>query len=396
MSKFNLRDYQKIDGNIPIDKRLEEDRGNIPNEINESQLKNYRSENVHKTIEGLLNEVQTGESTVITERGLDTKKSNFGIEYRNSDAFTGNINKLEEQRLANDPVEDEKYKPNSGAPKKFRWWEDDDSPDGLDFVRDTKDSKKSKKKVATAQSSLIDDLDPVEIEEEIIPPEWSAVNDESYEDDDDFEIEDASEMDETFESMGIVDSKFISGDIPGIYITLEYDTTEFDGSLDAVKNKAYDVVISENPELSGLISPDDFSSPQESGRVGTLFLRAAGDQFRAMIPSEEDEVSDIDSSDGSVDELNFYEQDLGGTSMAGGKVKTSEIVNDDNIADVVDKMIKYVNNKHKNVNLTEDSIDKVDIENGIISYITPIISEASSDFPIIEAQSKKKVMTKKK
>jgi len=51
--KFNLKDYVKINGDIPIGSRLMEEHGNIPNDITEKQLDKDRVEEKQVTIEKL-------------------------------------------------------------------------------------------------------------------------------------------------------------------------------------------------------------------------------------------------------------------------------------------------------------------------------------------------------
>ena len=97
--KFNLKNYQKINGDMHIDKRLEEARQDAPNVINEKQLEDYRSEVANVSIEKLLEKNRTGEETETTERRLETHKPKFANAYRNKDAYTGDMNKIEEQRL---------------------------------------------------------------------------------------------------------------------------------------------------------------------------------------------------------------------------------------------------------------------------------------------------------
>ena len=134
-NKFNLKTYQKISGDEHIDSRLEEDRGNIPNEINEKQLETHRGTEPEVLIEKQLDDArQEKEATELPEKRLDTKKGDFEIKYRNPSAYEGDINKLEEKRLASDPVENEKYTDASETPKDFRWWEAK-SPDGLKVAR---------------------------------------------------------------------------------------------------------------------------------------------------------------------------------------------------------------------------------------------------------------------
>jgi len=134
MSKFNLKDYQKINGDDAIESRLnKENKGSVePEDVNEVQLEDNRVGEPDATLEGLLNQTRKASNDfVITERGLDTKKANFDGDYRNPSAYKGDINKLEEKRLLNDPVEDEPYVSASNTPTGLRWWEIDKKSNDL-------------------------------------------------------------------------------------------------------------------------------------------------------------------------------------------------------------------------------------------------------------------------
>jgi len=140
MSKFNLYKQQKseksdFEPNHPTaftEKQLnEKNKGEKEkNIITEKQLDENRFPVEETTLEGLLEKTRTGSAYSTTEALLDNTKANFDIKFRDESAYSGDINKLEEKRLANNPVEDEKYESLSEVPKKLRWWEGK-SPDGL-------------------------------------------------------------------------------------------------------------------------------------------------------------------------------------------------------------------------------------------------------------------------
>ena len=133
--KFNLKDYKKIDGDGVIEHRLkEEHEGGDIQEVTEEQLSPNRVEEKDVTLEGLLNQNRGDNDFEIIERKLDTKKASFDIKLRNPEAYEGDINKLEEKRLLNDPVEDELYEAASETPTKLRWWEIDKKQNDLDIV----------------------------------------------------------------------------------------------------------------------------------------------------------------------------------------------------------------------------------------------------------------------
>jgi len=133
--KFNLKDYQKIDGDGVIEHRLKEEHlGGDVQDITEEQLEAGRVLEKDVTIEALLNQGRGDTNFEIIERRLDTKKAEFDIKLRNSSAYEGDINKLEEKRLLNNPVEDEIYESASETPTKLRWWETEKKQNDLDIA----------------------------------------------------------------------------------------------------------------------------------------------------------------------------------------------------------------------------------------------------------------------
>jgi len=166
MAKFNLKNYKKTDGDEHTDRRLEEHRVEAPEQITEKQLEEGRVEEQDQTIEKQLEKVRADGADkylpdVITEGRLEKLEGRFDIKHRNEATYSGDMNKVEEQRLSKDPVEKEKYESASEVTTKaMRWWEEKKSPDGLKLA-----SKKNK--VARVDTEEAQEV----LEETLVPPE---------------------------------------------------------------------------------------------------------------------------------------------------------------------------------------------------------------------------------
>lgn len=143
--KFNLKDYVKISGDEHIESRLRKSHEDSKDVINEKQLEDYRATEVDSLTEKQLDSKRGGnkEASELVEKRLDTDKSRFANKYRNPDAYKGAINKLEEKRLANNPVEKEKYEAASTTGKKLRWWENTEDPMGMKLARNRRLQRKA-------------------------------------------------------------------------------------------------------------------------------------------------------------------------------------------------------------------------------------------------------------
>ena len=377
-SKFNLKNYEKIDGDILIGSRLMGEHKDAPNEVTEKQLDRDRIPEKEVTIEKLLEKNRTGGANVLTEGRLNTEKTGLGL-YRNPSAFKGNINKVEELRLSGDPVENEKYTDASETPKGLRWWEKGGkSPDGLKLAN-------TKKTTKTAQIADIkdDEVDELNFSEK---NEWENLSKEYFDEDtvenyptipipiDDFDI-----VEDSGQSMEIIKSSDLSGPVNGVYILLKYDPEDFYGDEEAIREAAFSKVISFKPELEDKIEPDDFSDIKEVGGEGTIAIRAIGD-FSS---------SGSKDSEGVFELLDFDERDIGGTSVVTGIVEVTGPIDEEN---TIKDVLEYLNDQQPDLNITEESLDLSKINDGIIGFLVsppqpPDIIDASSNFKIIEAQS---------
>lgn len=282
-NKFNLKNYQKIDGGVHIDMRLKESREKAPDVINEKQLEDYRAGEAEVIVEKLLEQKRTGGETEITEKRLDTHKSKFANKYRNPGAYEGDMNKLEEQRLSDDPSENEKYEAASETPKQFRWWEDVKSPDGLKLAKkNVKTAQEEKKEVVPevpSELSIPTEKAPVEEEMEIEEEEKEE------EVDTDFDIyEDAPGA--RGAGMFITVQKFNANPDPtlsNVYLVLSYDANSYGGDAEAIKEAALEKITAENPMLGSLLGIEDFYGIKEINGEGIIKVQDIGPEFAPIV-----------------------------------------------------------------------------------------------------------------
>jgi len=365
--KFNLKNYVKINGDVPIGSRLMDEHGDVPDEVTEKQLDKDRVPEENVTIEKLLEKTRLGGADMLPEGRLNTETSMFG-KYRDSSAYDGDMNKVEEQRLAGSPVEKEKYTDSSETPKKLRWWEDGGkSPDGLKLAN-------NKKPIKVAQA--LQDEDFFEEEEESpeelsfdnswerVPEVWNEEGEGVLPEKtnpllgnvDEFDVVDNG--DASLGSMKIKESHDLSGPIKGVRMVLTYDPDAFDGDVDAIKEAALSAVISQKPQLDGLISLDDFYDINESGEEATVVLKAFGDEFGAVDTSED--------SNPLFSEMGFSQDDSSGTMISSGAIKVSDKADQET---VVRDALDFINDLHPRLNVTEDSLDLSKMKTGIIGFL---------------------------
>ncbi|MFA5313097.1 MAG: hypothetical protein WC375_07280 [Methanomassiliicoccales archaeon] len=388
MSKFNLVNYQKINGSDHIEQRLREQHGKESNQISEGQLKSYRGVEKDSITEKQLDKARAGASEVLTEKQLDNAKN----KHRNAKASEGNINKLEEKRLANSPIEKEKRGKSqlaSETAKEFRWWENVKSPDGLKIAK-------------TIVAQTMQDVQTMQQEQE--PSNRKPFGSSEIETED-FPIVDM-QNDESGDSstktmipagMYILKETYLNGVLPGIYFLLGYNPEEFEGNIDQIKEAALQKVLASVPALGGLISADDFGMPDESGVDGKIAMRVVGDEFSAIVQSNGQLKGDAGEDTDAFEEVDYVEKNVGGTEMAKGLVKVVGITIDETNEDqVIKDTIAFIQEKHPGLYVDINALDLSKMDSNLIGYMTaknPIPESsklASSDFPIIIAKNTKK------
>ena len=417
MSKFNLKSYQKINGNQHIDSRLREHHSDAPNKINEKQLDTYRGKEsnflTEEQLERSRSASKTKEATEITERRLNNAEEEFGVKQRNASAYEGDLNKLEEQRLKGSPVEEEKYEESSSTPKGMRWWEQGgESPDGLKLAqkktvtRKTAQSEELTFDKPRFEDTFEEDMSPVEIDEDDKSEEEDAINPvdsvkKEYDIEDitdadnlpDFEIEDNS-LDSNEGVMYITKQKDLNGDIPAVYMVLEYSVEDFGRDELAIKQKALNRVLEERPELKGIIDVSDFGNIRESeDGIGQVSLRSVDERLSGVLadkPEKFTEEPSVDMTPG-FEEVSYDVQDIGGTPMASGEISFNLDPNESNRQTIIDGALDFIEDSY-GMEVTEDSLDLSGLEEGSIRFLIEAPSEgiginASADFPVIEVTS---------
>lgn len=416
--KFNLKTYEKINGDEHIDMRLEESRGDVPDVINEKQLEDYRADEVEGITEKQLEKNRTGEEDQTTEARLNTQKSKFATKYRNAEAYEGDINKIEEQRLNGDPVEYEKYESASSTPKQLRWWEEK-SPDGLKIA-------KKEETIKTAARNDDDEglLDLSKDRWENIP-ETEDISDIGKDlpqiDEQDFAIRQVPAGESGVGQMTILKQKDLPNKDPefsGIYYVLSYDPEAYGGNEDEIKQDAINKIVGERPELSGAIGLDEMSVDESTGE-GKVSVRAIGPAIDAAIKGQsKSKGGEIGGRMGSQPymEKSYEEKDAGdGTVMAIGRVMVNPDIDItfENKEEIISGALQYIQDKHPELEIDRESLDLSTLETvGKIGYMVaapmggvggeqvvtkpeniidvPEIINASSDFDIVVADSKKK------
>ena len=437
----------KVQAPVLNEKQLEIHRSEPKQVINEKQLEEYRATESNTLIQKMLEDSRTGEATQTTERQLDTQKSKFNNKYRNKEAHTGNMNKLEEKRLKNKPVEKEEYKASSSTPAKLRWWENVKSPDGLKLANN--------KKVVAQKSQELDFEQPnwgnlQESPEDIIEQDSLALSNDT----EDFDVMDQNVSPE----IQIKKEKLLPNPekpyLSGLYMVLGFNPEDFGGNEEKIKQAAIEKVISEKPELAGLISDDDFFGMQQGVDEGTIKLRLVGEFLVPIIekqnnpesiaepiaepiapvteitqepelaepmtdlgvsepelaPEQNIEVEDdydiIDNTDNTdntsdvdvinsipMEETQYDETNIDGTPMAIGEIKIDlEVTN--NRKQISQEAIKLINQNHPELQIEESSLDMSDLDQGIVRYMVGVpdesITASIDDFDIIVKEASKK------
>jgi hypothetical protein len=266
MSDYKFVVYEKLDGDLHTDSMLERDHGVIPEEVTDKQLKPHHVGSEDATMEKLLEQTRLGSVESITEKNLNESKDQFGSKHRNPSAYEGDINKIEEQRIANKNVESEEYEVASETPKRQRWWE----------VK-TKDGLKVAFKKEAQSGDYLDDVDWEMLERE----QDGDFNDDEYLDNigDDFPVDDMEfEVDDlgdfSIDEYGADDSDLLKeisfnqidvGGTPTSSGVIEvsdpniYDT-EFDPNLESDLREFMSI---NHPELEFSLKSFDFSKLSE-------------------------------------------------------------------------------------------------------------------------------------
>ena len=127
---------KKANPELPIDKKLSDQKvpRKSPTSIGEDQLEDYRADIPTAITEKQLDKPRDAapEASILVEGLLNESKSKI-VKHRNEDASKGNLNKLEEQRLAGDkaPVQEEEKAEFASESEKDQQFKTKKGDDGL-------------------------------------------------------------------------------------------------------------------------------------------------------------------------------------------------------------------------------------------------------------------------
>ena len=182
MSEYKFVNYEKLDEHAHTDRMLSEEHKDAPEVITDKQLDSHRVKEKDTIMEDLLEKTRTGGAQVLLEKNLNDAKEEFGIKHRDSSTYEGDINKLEEKRLAKYNIEKEEYEVASETPKRQRWWEVK-TKDGL--------------KLAFKKASYYDDDNDGDYDRDFGSINWDARDEEFGDEFDDFSVDDLEDDTET-------------------------------------------------------------------------------------------------------------------------------------------------------------------------------------------------------
>ena len=357
MSKFNLSKHltkqaEKDDKNYTT--RLAPEHVVATNEVTEEQLKKDRVPEKNVTMEKLLEVKRNGGSDQITERNLNTSKSKL-VKHRNAEAYTGDFNKLEEQRVAKKKMEDETSKPASETPEDMRWWKQ--------LKADAEKNIKTAQGYDWNNDSFGRTYDD--------PPETSMgdSSDELYPN----HPKMPNDQDMTIEEIGLdplrVDViKPIPDPLSGLYVSFDVNNSANLGEAE-LKELAYNKLLSEG--YGYLSDIPDFT-------VESFKVSRSGDQVKATligdeyIPTNSAETNDESDAFGTP----FTVADVQETDVAGIVLGSIEIdpenlgmVLDMDKSTVADMVTKEITNKYPNIMVEPDGFDFADMESGKFNFV---------------------------
>ena len=337
MSIFNLKKLaakwkpaQAPDINLDehITMRLKEQHADAPDKITERQLDDNRFEAKDFIMEKQLEKARTGSADMIIERNLTESKGKFG-DLRNSKTSEGDINKLEEKRLAGDRAELEKYEAAAQTPKALKWWE---------HLRPSGNAKSaglsnSLKKTAFGMlhKETVDPVIEKVPEEHVIdfdavknlegdeigtglPPDSDPANEfmAGKENPEGPSLEE--EQDVPVAAMKLITQKEMP-ELDSMYFVLGFSPSDFEGKNDTqLKEVALNKILSLKPGLRGKISIDDFAEPEVENKEGKIALRLVGQEYFSSEAQESEFFRN----------LKLEHTDEGGTPVTLGMVELSD------------------------------------------------------------------------
>ena len=353
MSTYNFAKSKKNNlDHTHTNMRLKDQHVDAPETITEKQFgKKYHTGEPEVTIESQLEKVRTGGADKIIEKNLNDSKSKFGSKHRNAEAYEGDINKLEEKRLSDKKVEDEKYSASSETPKKVRWW------DGLKKSQ----SNKTVKTAAFGDEDFEEghEFDPDvsfnRLKKMLDPEEEGVIPDEDFSGNLDDQIDVIEEEDTEKElekeiprKMFITRNKEGQTPMPHINMELAFDPDSFNNE-EEIREAALEKVLEIRPNLEGKIDVSNFSQVLSGSIDSKIRLLLVGDEYFT-------DDGGMDSDESSIfTNIESEDVDAGGTPMTVGKVTLSPHAEAMEREDLLKGLVDFITDK-TGINVSENAI----------------------------------------
>jgi len=354
--------------NDHIDRRIEDQRGDVPNEVQEGQLEDCRVNVTEDIMEKKLDKVRTGQVETLTEDQLDSCKSKM-CKMRNPSAYEGDINKVEEQRLESNYVaEKEPYKSANEEPEQFRWWKEK-SPDGLKLA-------KKEEEIKTAQYSPA--YAPTDTKE------WGDVED--FFSDDEGVISDIGNVDldegvdgdfisDVEEDLTMEIDKFVENpNLPMLYVSISFDPDDFGGDKLKILTNALKLIKEENPDIGESLDISDlaveYKRDDTSGEnYGYVRVRKTGEDAEALFGEDDAEFVEEEM----LNEIEFEVNEGGGTPVVTGILKANLPLGDYSEDEVISAALRKIKDLHPELApyVSEEILELSNSEDYIMYTVSP-------------------------
>ena len=293
MNKLSKKENKIKETDKPINVRLEDHFEITDASTIEKRLDGNRVEEKNTLIENLLESRRSENKQAVTEKLLNDTKGSYGNKIRNSDAYEGDFNILDQERVAKKKAAQdvEKAELASETPKKKKWWEEK-SEDGL------KIANIQHKEVKVAQQNFEEDYDFGNLEED------------DYNDDFDDWDNDENNLDDVFEGEEDDSNVYLINSGDGFY---EFGVIDDSVDEEITKQNALDRVLELKPELElsiGMESVEPFSTNPRTGET----------IVKVLVQEDGFEVENLDTGDSfSFEKINLEKIDAGGTPVISGE-----------------------------------------------------------------------------
>lgn len=220
------------------------------NQVTEGQLKNRRWDENNTTIEKTLERVRSGTAHSLTEKRLEKNDSTL-YKHRNPDAHTGNMHKVEEQRLARDYVnEKEEYETASESSPKMR----------IEKIKPGKDGIKLASVQKTAQfEDVLDEVNEGWSDQALGVDDPHSLEFSIHDSEDAFDTEDPEDIEKALRDYKIIDEDVLLDD----EIDAEIDSSAEPFELEEIEQDGEDKIGYVSIDATSPIFSDDLSQRVE-------------------------------------------------------------------------------------------------------------------------------------